>query len=132
MNSKIIYKEKHNFFTLREYLLFAVFLFILNIKEVRFVDTLAINMFVSFFYFLLIGIISKKDVLINKNMVKRGSLKFPMRTILHLAHTGTYLYFISTKHQYVRIYDPNKHLKNLVLNNYKNLNLSNTSIKSIR
>lgn len=131
MKSRIEYKERHNFFTIKEYLCYAGFLVILNIKELVFANILILNLIASIFYFALISLFLKRDVSITKNMIKQGNIKLPMKAILHLAHTGTYLYFVFNSRKYIKIYDPDKALTKLIIANYKELNLPQDSLKLV-
>ena len=131
MTSRIEYTERHNFFTIKEYLYYTAFLIILNIKEPVFFNTLMLNFIASIFYFLLIGVFLKRNVAVTKNIVQQGNKKLPMKAILHLAHTGTYLYFVFNSKKYIKIYDPNKTLTKLIIDNQEALNLSQESLKLV-
>lgn len=127
----ITFFEPHDFYKRKDYILFLLFLIIVTERLDSLVMTIAVNFTYTLIYFSTIWLIDHKTIILNERMISKRGRRLPMKLIEGIVHNGRYLYLKFNKNQYMKIYDPNKKLTNLILLHQESLKLKKETIHFI-
>lgn len=128
---RIRFFEPHDFYKRKDYILFLLFLVIVTERLNSLALTVAINTSYTLIYFATIWLIDHKRIVVNEWMITQRGRRLPMKLIQRIVYNGRYLYLTFNKNQYMKIYDPNRKLTNLLLLHQNSLKLNKEALHFI-
>lgn len=128
---RITFFETHDFYKQKDYFLFLFFLLLVTERLDSFALTVAVNTVYTVIYFLTIWLIDHKTITVDERMISKRGRRLPMKLIERVVHNGRYLYLKFNKNQYMKIYDPNRKLTNLILLHQETLKLNKETLHFI-